>query len=113
MKTPPLGTTTNTGTYPNVLKQTNYLAEAAYYNHTGHFSVFGKWEMRKISDDYVTALKVGSNQMWIAGGLKYYLAPANMMNIALQYERVINNDAPATQQGGTNNLTLAWQTILY
>jgi hypothetical protein len=104
------GVTTNPGTYPNVLKQTNYLAEAAYYNNAGKFSVFGKFEMRKISDDYIAALKAASNQTWIAGGLKYYLAPANL---TLQYERIINNDAPGTQQGGTNNLTLAWQTILY
>lgn len=107
------GVTTNPGTYPNVLKQTNYLAEAAYYNHAGKFSVFGKYEMRKISDGYVAALKAASNQTWIQGGLKYYLAPANLMYLTLAYERVINNDAPGTQQGGTNNLTLAWQTILY
>jgi hypothetical protein len=106
-------TPSNPGTYPNVLKQMNYLAEAAYYNHSGKFSVFGKFEMRKISDDYVAALKAASNQTWIGGGVKYYLAPANLMNLALQYERVINNDAPGTQQGGTNNITLAWQTILY
>lgn len=107
------GAVTNPGTYPNTLKQTNYLAEAAYYNHTGHFSVFGKYEMRKISDDYVAATKAASNQTWIAGGLKYYLAPANLMNLTLQYERINNNDAPSGQQGGTNNITLAWQTILY
>ncbi|HEY6908469.1 MAG TPA: hypothetical protein VI356_03805 [Myxococcales bacterium] len=107
------GVTTNPGTYGNILKQDNYLAEAAYYNHAGRFSVFGKYEMRKISDDYVAALKVASNQTWIAGGLKYYLAPANLMNLTLQYERINNNDAPGNQQGGTNNVTLAWQTILY
>ena len=107
------GVTTNPGTYPNVLKQTNYLAEAAYYNHAGRFSVFGKFERRMVSGDYSTAVKAASNQTWIAGGVKYYLAPANLMNLILQYERVINNDAPGTQQGGTNNLTLAWQTILY
>jgi len=107
------GVTTNQGTYPNVLKQTNYLAEAAYYNHAGKFSVFGKYEMRKISDDFIAALKAASNQTWIQGGLKYYIAPANLMNLTLAYERVINNDAPSGQQGGTNNITLAWQTILY
>src|SRR3954462_6245808 len=51
-KTTPAGATTNPGTYPNVLKQTNYLAELGYYNHSGHFCVFGKYEMRKVSDDY-------------------------------------------------------------
>ena len=111
-----LGATTNQGTYPNVLKQTNYLAEAAYYNHAMRFSVFGKYEMRKVSDDYIAALKASQaigNVTWIAGGLKYYLAPANLMNLTLQYERTIVNDAPSTQQGGFNTVTLAWQTILY
>ena len=107
------GVPTNEGTYPNVLKQMNLLGEAAYYNHAGRFSVFGKYEMRKISDDYVAALKAASNVTWIQGGLKYYLGPANTMNFTLAYERIISNDAPSTQQGGTNNVTLAWQTILY
>ncbi len=110
---------TNFGTYPLVLKQTNYLAEAGYYNHAGHFSVFGKYEMRKISEDYALAFRqalpagVSPSQTWIAGGLKYYVAPANFLNFTLQYERVINNDAPGTEQGGTNNITFQMQTILY
>ncbi|HET7787789.1 MAG TPA: hypothetical protein VFL36_17590 [Myxococcales bacterium] len=110
------GVTTNQGTYPNVLKQMNYLAEAAYYNHAGHFSVFGKYEKRALSDDNILPLRQSAaigNVTWIAGGLKYYLAPANLMNLALQYERTIVDDAPAAQQGGFNTVTLAWQTILY
>lgn len=107
------GAPTNPGTYPSVLKQTNYLAELAYYSHAAKVSVFGKYEMRQISDDYITPYKAASNQTWIQGGLKYYIAPANLMNIALAYERINNNDAPSGQQGGTNNITLAWQTILY
>ncbi len=112
--------TTNAGTYPNVLKQINYLAEAGYYNHSARFSVFGKFESRKISGDYdvappavAAALKGGSNQTWIAAGVKYYVAPFNFMNFALQYERVINDDAPGTQQDSTNNITFQMQTILY
>ena len=104
---------TNAGTYPNVLKQTDYLAELGYYNHTGHFSVFGQFEKRMISDDYPAALKIASNQTWIASGVKYYVGPFNFMNFALQYERIINNDAPSAQQGGTNNLTFQMQTLLY
>jgi hypothetical protein len=110
---------TNFGTYPLILKQTNYLAEAGYYNHAGRFSVFGKYEMRKISEDYpltfrqATPAGVSPSQSWIAGGLKYYAGPANTLNFTLQYERVINNDAPGTEQGGTNNLTFQMQTILY
>ncbi len=110
---------TNFGTYPLILKQTNYLAEAGYYNHAGHFSVFGKYEMRKISEDYPLAFRqalvapFSPSQTWIAGGLKYYVAPANFLNFTLQYERVINNDAPGTEQGGTNNITFQMQTILY
>ena len=109
----PAGVTTNAGTYPNVLKQTNYLAEAGYYNHSARFSVFGKFERRKISDDYIAALKAASNQTWIAAGVKYYVAPFNFMNFALQYERINNDDAPGTQQGGTHNLTFQMQTLLY
>ena len=110
---------TDFGTYPLVLKQTNYLAEAGYYNHAGHFSVFGKFEMRKISEDYPLAFRaalpagVSPTQTWFAAGVKYYVAPANFLNFALQYERINNNDAPGTEQGGTNNLTFQMQTILY
>jgi hypothetical protein len=107
----PAGLTTNAGTYDRVLKQTNYLAEAGYYNHSAKFSVFGKFEKRKISDDYVAALKAAVNQTWIAFGLKYYIAPFNFMNFALQYERINNDDAPG--QGGTNNITFQMQTLLY
>src|SRR5215472_16758932 len=48
---------TNFGTYPAVLKQTNFLVEGGYYNHGLHFSIFGKYEMRKISDDYDIAFR--------------------------------------------------------
>ncbi|TMB26984.1 MAG: hypothetical protein E6J62_20000 [Deltaproteobacteria bacterium] len=110
---------TNAGTYFAVLKQTNYLAEAAYYNHAGHFSIFGKYEQRKISGDYALAFRqalpatISPSQTWIAGGLKYYVAPFNLFNFALQYERINNDDAPGTQQGGTNNVTFQMQMILY
>jgi hypothetical protein len=119
LRTSPIGTTTNAGTYGAVLKQTNYLAEAGYYNHSVKASVFGKFEKRKISDDYPLALRqappagVSPSQTWIAFGLKYYVAPFNFMNFALQYERINNDDAPGTQQGGTNNLTFQMQTLLY
>ena len=115
----PTGTPTNAGTYPAVLKQTNYLAEAGYYNHGARLSVFGKFEKRKISDDYPLAFRqapptgVSPSQTWIAFGLKYYVAPFNFMNFALQYERINWDDAPSTQQGGTNNLTFQMQTLLY
>jgi hypothetical protein len=104
---------TNVGTYPNVLKQWNYLAEAAYYNKDLKFSIFGKFEMRKISNIYSTLVQGANNVMWIAGGLKYYVAPANLLNFALQYERIQFPDAPATAQGGTNNVTLQMQLLLY
>ncbi len=104
---------TNEGTYPNVLKQTDYLAEAGYYNHGAKFSVFGKFEKRKISDDYLAAFKASSNQTWIAFGAKYYVGPFNFMNFALQYERINNDDNLPNTQGGTNNLTFQMQTLLY
>jgi hypothetical protein len=118
----PTGTITNAGTYPAVLKQTNYLAEAGYYNHSLKVSVFGKFEKRKISDDYPLAFRqalpaavppIAPSQTWIAFGLKYYVAPFNFMNFALQYERINWDDAPSTQQGGTNNLVFQMQTLLY
>jgi len=104
---------TNPGSYPNVLKQTNYLAEGAYFSSSLKLSVFGKFEMRKISDDYAAPFKAASNQTWIAGGLKYYVAPFNLLNFGLQYERIINNDAPSGAQGGTHNVTFQMQLILY
>src|SRR6202158_2383343 len=99
---------TNFGSYPLVLKQTNYLAEAGYYNHGLRLSFFGKFEMRKISEDYDLAFRQTAptpSQVWIAGGLKYYVGPANFMNFTLQYERVNNTDGPRAEQRGTNNIT--------
>jgi hypothetical protein len=111
------GAITNGGTYPNVLKQYNYLAEAAYYNHLSKFSVFGKFEGRKISGDYPGPVQAGSNQYWLAGGVKYYAAPFNLLNFALQYERnqFTDTDKAATQpqQSGTNSLTFQMQLLLY
>ena len=105
---------TNPGTYPAVLKQTNFLAEGAYYNKDMKFSVFGKFEMRKInSDAYTAAQKAGNNVMWIATGVKYYIAPANLANIGFQYERIQFPDALNTQQAFTNNFTVQLQTLLY
>ena len=107
------GATNFTGTYSAILKQWNYLAEAAYYNKDLKFSIFGKYEMRKISNIYSTAVQGANNVTWIAGGLRYYVAPANLLNFALQYERIQFPDAPATAQGGTNNVTLQMQLLLY
>jgi hypothetical protein len=109
-----MGATPNPGSYPAIPKQTNYLAELGYYNHAGRFSVFGKVEARKISDDYdLLAVRAPGNQLWMAGGVKYYVGPANFMNFGLQYERVQNYDAPSTQQKGTHNITFQMQTVLY
>jgi len=117
LTTTPLGVVTNPGTYPNVLKQFNYLAEAAYYNHSSRFSVFGKFERRKISDDYPGPLVAASNQYWLAGGVKYYVAPFNLLNFALQYERNQFTDTDKAtvqpQQSGTNSLTFQMQLLLY
>ena len=104
----------NPGTYPNVLKQTNYLAEGAYYNRDMKLSFFGKFEMRKIQSHlYSAAVQAASNITWYAAGLKYYIAPANLCNLGLQYERIQFQDALATQQGGTNNVTVQMQLLLY
>src|SRR5215472_2758670 len=112
-----LGASPNFGSYPGVLKQTNFLVEGGYYNHGLHFSIFGKYEVRKISEDFDLAVRqtlAFPSQWWAAGGIKYYVAfPSNFMNFALQYERVNNTDAPADQQRGTNNITFQMQTLLY
>jgi hypothetical protein len=111
------GVVTNPGTYPNVLKQFNYLGEAGYYNHAGHFSIFGKFEGRKISGDYPGPVQAANNQYWLAFGAKYYVAPFNLLNFALQYERNQFTDAnKATtqpQQAGTNSVTFQMQLLLY
>jgi hypothetical protein len=108
---------TNFGTYPLVLKQTNFLAEVGYYNHGLHFSIFSKYEVRKISEEYDLAFRQSApipSQWWAAGGIKYYVAfPSNFMSFAIQYERVNNTDAPNDQQRGTNNITFQMQTLLY
>ena len=102
------------GTYPAVLKQTNYLAEGAYYNRDMKLSFFGKFEMRKVQPHlYSAAQKAAANVNWYAVGVKYYIAPANLCNIGIQYERIQFPDALATQQGGTNNITVQTQLLLY
>jgi hypothetical protein len=117
LRTTPTGTVTNQGSYPNVLKQFNYLAEAAYYNHGSRFSIFGKFEGRKVSDDYPGPFVAASNQYWLAGGVKYYVAPFNLLNFALQYERNQFTDTDKAtvqpQQSGTNSLTFQMQLLLY
>src|SRR5216683_743499 len=69
---------TNQPTYPAILRQADFLYEAAYYNKDLKLSFFGKFELRKINAIYSTAVRAAGNQMWIAGGLKYYVAPANL-----------------------------------
>ena len=116
LTTTPAGVVTNPGTYPNVLKQFNYLAEAGYYNHSGRFSLFGKFEGRKISGDYPGAVQAANNQYWLAFGAKYYLAPFNLLNFALQYERNHFTDtdkSPTPQQSSTNSVTFQMQLLLY
>jgi hypothetical protein len=107
------------GTYPAVIRQINILGEAAYYNKNAKLSFFGKFEMRKIYAAFPDEAlpKANNNAMWIAGGLKYYVAE-QMMNFGLQYERVQFPDAvypgaPATAQAGANNLTVQMQVFLY
>lgn len=109
----PAAPTASAPTYPNVLKQQNFLVEAAYFNKGLKASVFGKFEMRSVDGGYADAVKAASNVSWIAAGLKYYFAPANMFNIGLQYERTTFGDAPATAQSATNSLALQLQMVLY
>jgi hypothetical protein len=107
--------------YPAVLKQTNLLVEAAYFNKGLSASVFGKYEFRSIDGGYADATKATNNVSWLAFGLKYYFAPANMYNLALQFERTSFPDAnivapvsPAVaKQDASNALTLQLQMVLY
>jgi hypothetical protein len=101
------------GSWPSILKQINLLAEAGYYNKDSKFSVFGRFEMRKINSDFSVAQKAAGNLMWVAGGLKYYVAPANLCNFGIQYERLVFNDALPNAQSGTNNITAQFQFLLY
>ena len=107
------------GTYPAVIRQINVLGEAAYYNKHLRLSLFGKFEMRQIDAAFPdeNLPKANNNAMWIAGGLKYYVAE-QMMNFGLQYERVLFPDAfypgaPATTQSSSNNVTVQMQVFLY
>ena len=116
LSTTAAGAVTNPGTYPNTLKQFNYLAEAGYYNNAGRFSIFGKFEGRKISGDYPGAVQAANNQYWLAFGAKYYVAPFNLLNFALQYERNHFTDtdkSPTPQQSSTNSVTFQMQLLLY
>jgi len=107
------------GTYPAVIRQINVLGEAAYYNKNLRLSFFGKFEMRKIEAAFPdeNLPKAANNAMWIAGGLKYYVAE-QMMNFGMQYERVLFPDAfypgaPSTTQSSANNVTVQMQVFLY
>ena len=122
-------------TYGAVLKQMNLLAEAAYFNKDLKMSFFGKYEMRIIDSGYTDSAatpsqaslnqKASANVAWLAFGLKYYLAPGNLLNLGLQYERIMWSDAlptlnaagapsnPGLTLAGTNNITLQLQMILY
>src|SRR3981081_2965123 len=102
----------NPGTHPASLRQFHILGEAAYYSKDLHLSFFGKFEMRKINSDYDATIKAANNVMWIAGGLKYYVAE-QLMNFGLQYERIQFPDAPDGAQAGTNNVTFQMQVLLY
>jgi hypothetical protein len=107
-------------TYPLVPKQTNLLVEAAYYNKGLSASVFGKYEFRAIDGGYSDAIKAATNVNWIAFGLKYYFAPANMYNIGLQFERTTFGDAnlglaagAVAKQEAVNSLAMQIQMVLY
>lgn len=105
----------NAGSYPTILKQYDVLTEAAYFNQALKLSFFGKFEMRKIDNGYSDLLKQANNIMWIAGGLKYYVAPSNMLNFGIQYERTQFTDAPTSSavQKGIHSVTAQMQLVLY
>ncbi len=106
---------TKAPTYSAIRKQTDYLVEAAYYNKDAKISVFGKFEYRKLSSSFDPTITQLANTIWIAGGLKYYIAPANLCNVGIQYERIQLPDATSTAASGTgtNNVTVQMQFLLF
>jgi hypothetical protein len=100
-----------TGAVPTLLKQNDFLVEAAYYNKDLSLGIFGKFEMQKFTED---ADKAG-NTMWFGGGLRYYVSE-NVCHFTLAYNRVQFPDAPTSGMGAKNNtneITLQTQFYYY
>src|SRR4029453_13691455 len=94
-------------TLPAIAAQNDVLAELAYYNKALRFSVFGKLETKRFSDE---AARPG-NTTWMGGGLKYYVAESNC-NFTLAYNRAEFPEA-GEAKNPTNQLTGQMQLFYY
>src|SRR5262249_52419067 len=87
------------------------LAEVGYFNKDTKLSVFGKFEMLRVTAE---AFKP-ANRFWFGGGVKYHLFE-NYCNFTLAYNRQQFPDAPTSGAGAknsTNQFTLAAQFFYY
>lgn len=103
------------GTAPTLLKQNDFLGEVAYYNKDASFSIFGKFEYQKFSDDVVVAGVSGpnpNNTYWVGGGIKYYIWE-NFCNFTVAFNRQQFPDASSTQHNGANEFTFQTQVFYY
>lgn len=92
--------------------QNDFDVEASYYNKELKLGVFGKFEMRKVSDGQSAAVKAAQNNLWIAGGIKYYLRES-FCNFTLFYQRTQFSDAAAGAPDGTNQFVLQLQVYVF
>src|SRR5262249_12886416 len=92
--------------------QNDFDIEASYYNKELKLGVFGKVELRKVSDGQSAATKAAQNNLWIAGGLKYYVRES-FCNFTLFYQRTKFNDAAAGAPDGTNQFVLQLQVYVF
>ena len=92
--------------------QNDFDIEASYFNKELKLGVFGRVEMRKVSDGQSAAVKAANNNFWIAGGLKYYVRES-FCNFTLMYQRTQFSDAAAGAPDGTNQFVLQLQVYVF
>jgi hypothetical protein len=96
-------------TIPTLPKQIGFLGELGYYNKDANLSVFGKFEMKSVSDFDA------QNQMWFGAGLKYFIA-TNNMNFTLAWNRTTFPNktlTPTDNRSDANQFTLQAQFFYY
>ena len=96
-------------TAPTLPNQNDLLVEVGYYNKELSFGAFGKFEMRRVTDE---ALKAAQNTFWFGGGLRYYIKENNCQ-FAIAYNRAQFPDADSSVKKGTNEFTFQMQVYYY
>jgi len=102
---------TGAATFANIPPQNDFDIEASYYNKEYKLGVFGKVELRKVSDSMSAATKAANNNLWIAGGIKYYMRES-FCNFTLYYQRTKFNDV-TTGADSTNQFVLQLQVYVF